>query len=179
MRLWLGAAFAGVSLITAAAVYLFVDDSSGRTLQSESADLAVGKTSPLADRLAKLDKQQVAAELAATNTETLEAWGLNRHGNPLAGGQNLDTLAALPPNSYAGPAPGSRALGLQSPMQRGLDVRLLQLALSQFGADVRADGVFGRASSRSVAEHQSQIGLPVSGVADRSLVLSLATSLGL
>ncbi len=96
MRLWLGAAFAGVALITAAAVYVFVDDSSGRTLQSESADLAVGKTSRLADRLAKLDKQQVAAELAATNTETLEAWGLNRHGNPLAGGQNLDTLASVP-----------------------------------------------------------------------------------
>ena len=56
MRLWLGAAFAGVSLITAAAVYLFVDDSSGRTLQSESADLAVGKTSSLADSLAKVDK---------------------------------------------------------------------------------------------------------------------------
>ena len=60
MRLWLGAAFAGVSLITAAAVYLFVDDSSGRTLQSESADLAVGKTSSLADSLEKGDKLQAA-----------------------------------------------------------------------------------------------------------------------
>ena len=68
MRLWLGAAFAGVALITAASVYVFVDDSSGRTLQSESADLAVGKTSRLADRLAKLDKQQAAAELAARPT---------------------------------------------------------------------------------------------------------------
>ena len=53
MRLWLGAAFAGVSLITAASVYVFVDDSSGRTLQSQSADLAVGKTSSLADELGK------------------------------------------------------------------------------------------------------------------------------
>ena len=54
MRLWLGAAFALVSLITAASVYVFVDDSSGRTLQSESADLAVGKTASLADDLGRV-----------------------------------------------------------------------------------------------------------------------------
>ena len=72
MRLWLGAAFAGVALITAASVYVFVDDSTGRTLQSESADLAVGKTSSLADRLAKLDKPQAGAELVAVNSETFD-----------------------------------------------------------------------------------------------------------
>ena len=56
MRLWLGAAFTVVSLITAASVYVFVDDSSGRTLQSESADLAAGKTSNLANDLSRVDK---------------------------------------------------------------------------------------------------------------------------
>jgi signal transduction histidine kinase len=95
MRLWLGAAFAGVSLITAAAVYLFVDDSSGRTLQSESADLAVGKTTGLADSLAKLDKLQAANQLAAANTETFEAWAVNRHGNPYAPGQDMAALAGV------------------------------------------------------------------------------------
>ena len=60
-----------------------------------------------------------------------------------------------------------------------LDVRLLQLGLSQLGADIRTDGVFGRASSRCVADHQSRVSLPVSGVANPPLVLSLATSLGL
>ena len=34
MRLWLGAAFAGVGLITAVAVYLFVSNSSERVLQT-------------------------------------------------------------------------------------------------------------------------------------------------
>ena len=53
------------------------------------------------------------------------------------------TLSALPPNCYSGPAPGSRSLGLQTPMLRGLDVRLLQLGLSEAGCDVVADGIFG------------------------------------
>ena len=95
MRLWLGAAFALVSLITAASVYVFVDDSSGRTLQSESADLAVGKTAGLADDLGRVDKLHAANVLAQSNSATFKAWALNRHGHPLAPGQNfggLDTL---------------------------------------------------------------------------------------
>src|SRR5215204_1955869 len=96
MRLWLGAAFAGVSLITASSVYVFVDDSSGRTLQSQSADLAVGKTSSLADDLAKADKLHAANVLALANTGNFEAWAVNRHGNAFAPGQDLDALTAIP-----------------------------------------------------------------------------------
>jgi two-component system, OmpR family, phosphate regulon sensor histidine kinase PhoR len=96
MRLWLGAAFALVSLITAASVYVFVDDSSGRTLQTQSADLAVGKTSSLADTLGSVDKLHAANVLAATNTRNFEAWAVNRHGNALAPGQDLAALAAVP-----------------------------------------------------------------------------------
>ena len=114
MRLWLGAAFAGVSLITAAAVYLFVDDSSGRTLQSESADLAVGKTSSLADSLAKVDKLQAANELASANTETFEAWAVNRHGNPMRPGR----ISPPSPESRSRTRPsasGSRGAGIARP----------------------------------------------------------------
>jgi signal transduction histidine kinase len=95
MRLWLGAAFALVSLITAASVYIFVDDSSGRTLQSESADLAVGKTASLADDLGRLDKLHAANVLAQSNTPTFKAWALNRHGRPFAPGQTFAGLDAL------------------------------------------------------------------------------------
>jgi signal transduction histidine kinase len=95
MRVWLGAAFALVSLITAASVYVFVDDSSGRTLQSESADLAAGKTSSLADDLGKVDKLHAANVLAQANSETFEAWAVNRHGNPFAPGQDLAALATV------------------------------------------------------------------------------------
>jgi signal transduction histidine kinase len=117
MRLWLGAAFGLVSLITAASVYVFVDDSSGRTLQSESADLAAGKTSSLADDLAKVDKLRAASLLARANSETFEAWALNRHGNPFAPDQDLAALgtvqlrgeairAALANRSYRASLPG-------------------------------------------------------------------------
>jgi two-component system phosphate regulon sensor histidine kinase PhoR len=95
MRLWLGAAFAAVSLITAASVYVFVDDSSGRTLQSESADLAVGKTAGLADDLGRVDKLHAANVLALANTPTLRAWALNRHGHPFAPGQEFTQLAGV------------------------------------------------------------------------------------
>src|SRR5215471_12636228 len=89
MRLWLGASFALVSLITAASVYVFVDDSSGRTLQSESADLAAGKTSNLAADLASVDKIHAANMLAQANSDNFAAWAVNRHGNPFAPGQDL------------------------------------------------------------------------------------------
>jgi two-component system phosphate regulon sensor histidine kinase PhoR len=95
MRLWLGAAFALVSLITAAAVYVFVDDSSGRTLQSESADLAVGKTAGLADDLGRVDKFHAANALTQADTATFTAWALNRHGHPFAPGQNFAGLDGL------------------------------------------------------------------------------------
>jgi two-component system, OmpR family, phosphate regulon sensor histidine kinase PhoR len=95
MRLWLGAAFALVSLITAASVYVFVDDSSGRTLQSESADLAVGKTASLADDLGRVDKLHAANVLAQTNSGTFRAWALNRHGHPFAPGQEFAQLDSV------------------------------------------------------------------------------------
>jgi two-component system, OmpR family, phosphate regulon sensor histidine kinase PhoR len=95
MRLWLGAAFALVSLITAASVYVFVDDSSGRTLQSESADLAVGKTASLADALGRVDKLHAANALADANTGTFRAWAVNRHGHPFAPGQEFAQLATI------------------------------------------------------------------------------------
>ena len=101
MRVWLGAAFALVTLITAASVYVFVDDSSGRTLQSQSADLAVGRTASLADDLGKVDKLHAAALLAQANTGNFETWAINRHGNALAAGQDLAALAAVPQKDEA------------------------------------------------------------------------------
>lgn len=86
---------------------------------------------------------------------------------------SMTALNGTPPGCFDGPAPGSRALFVQEPLQRGLDVRLLQLALSNLGADIKADGVFGGASVRCVKEVQIARGLPVTGVADVGLVASL------
>lgn len=83
------------------------------------------------------------------------------------------TLNATPPGCYDGPPPGSRTLMVAQPLARGLDVRLLQLALSDGGAEVKADGVFGGASARCVRELQLVRGLPVTGVADMGLIAEL------
>lgn len=111
----------------------------------------------------------------------LDAWGLQLPLVVRGAEISATTLAGLPPGVYDGPQPGTREISFNTsrPLLRGLDVRLLQLALSQEGADIRADGVFGRASSQRVADHQRATGAAASGVADPALVLGLATSLGL
>jgi chitosanase len=86
------------------------------------------------------------------------------------------TMSGVPPGAFDGPQPGTRDLTFQTsaPLFRGLDVRLVQLALSERGMDIRADGIFGRASANCVADLQRAEGRPVTGVADRALVASLA-----
>lgn len=83
------------------------------------------------------------------------------------------SLAARPPGCYDGPAPGSRTLAVTTPFPRGLDVRLVQLGLSDAGLDVKADGVFGAGSARVVKQYQQQEGLPATGVADIDLIARL------
>jgi chitosanase len=83
------------------------------------------------------------------------------------------SLAAPPLDSYDGPAPGSRALSVASPLARGLDVRLVQLGLSDVGIEVKADGVFGSGSSNALKQYQQNSGLRPTGVADIELVKRL------
>nr|WP_315230569.1 peptidoglycan-binding protein [uncultured Albidiferax sp.] len=89
---------------------------------------------------------------------------------------NLRTLAADPVNFYTGPAPGSRPLQIEPSMQRGLDVRLFQLGLSEAGCEVRADGLFGAGSRTALNAYQQRMGLPTGDTADAALVKSLADS---
>lgn len=83
------------------------------------------------------------------------------------------TLAGEPPGCYAGPTPGTRTVAVASPLQRGLDVRLVQLALSDAGEPVKADGVFGDQSSKSLARVQTARGKPATGSADPAAVVEL------
>ena len=89
MRLWLGAAFAGVTVITAFAVYIFVDDSSGETLQDLSSEVAVGRASSIADQIQQ-GEQTPSVILNEANTETFQVWAVNRNGKPFA-------IDAIPP----------------------------------------------------------------------------------
>lgn len=85
MRLWLGAAFAGVSLITASSVYLFVNDSSGRALRTQAADLAVGRTSSLADELSGASRGEAERLLREANTDTFQVVAVTPKRRPIGG----------------------------------------------------------------------------------------------
>jgi two-component system phosphate regulon sensor histidine kinase PhoR len=140
MRLWLGAAFAGVTLITAASVYVFVNDSSGRTLQSQAGDLAVGRTSGLADSLAKAEKGEAAPLLASANSDTFEAWAVNRHGEPFAPQANFDELAGIEQSGAA--------------VQTALTGRRFKLGLPG-DLTLTAAPIFGKARVRGVVVARS------------------------
>src|SRR5918995_5700879 len=84
MRLWLGAAFGGVSLVTAASVYLFVSDSSGSTLSDQAADLAVGRTSSLANELSRTERRKADAVLADFTSEFNMPFAVNARGRSLS-----------------------------------------------------------------------------------------------
>jgi chitosanase len=83
------------------------------------------------------------------------------------------TLNGTPPDCYDGPQPGSRPLATSTPLLKGLDVRLVQLGLSTWGADVKADGLFGGASADGVRKYQSAKGRPITGIADVALIAEL------
>ena len=83
MRLWLGAAFAAVGVITAACVYLFVSDSSERVLSDRSTELAVGRTIRLADRVGEApgDARHV---IAGARGAGFHAWYFDADGELVA-----------------------------------------------------------------------------------------------
>ena len=87
---------------------------------------------------------------------------------------SLASLDAAPPGCYDGPAPGSRILAVATPFHRGLDVRLVQLGLSDADMAVKADGVFGPGTSGAVKVFQLAQGLAPTGVADIALIGRLA-----
>jgi chitosanase len=86
---------------------------------------------------------------------------------------SLSTLRATPPGCYDGPQPGTRSIALQTPLARGLDVRLIQLGLSENGIAIKADGVFGQTSVNLLKKYQASAGLPTTGVADMVVISRL------
>jgi chitosanase len=83
------------------------------------------------------------------------------------------SLSVNPRGCYDGPQPGTRSLSLEIPLLRGLDVRLIQLALSDLGMDIKADGIYGQTSAKLMKAYQQNSGLPVTGAADISLIARL------
>jgi chitosanase len=103
----------------------------------------------------------------------LDAWSLTLPLVVRDAEISLATLSANPRGCYEGPAPGSRVLAVETPLQRGLDVRLVQLGLSRRGVDIRADGIFGQGAARCVRDFQNAQSKPATGSADISLIAAL------
>jgi len=103
----------------------------------------------------------------------LDAWALTLPLVVRGAEISLLSLAAAPRGCYDGPEPGTRPLAVQAPLQRGLDVRLLQLGLSRRGIGVKADGIFGRDAARAVSDYQTTNRLPVTGSADVGLIATV------
>jgi chitosanase len=103
----------------------------------------------------------------------LDAWGLALPLVVRGAEISLATLTALPAGCYDGPQPGMRELSVRTPLPRGLDVRLVQLALSDHGCDVRADGIFGPVTARFIRAFQRTSDLPETGVADAVVIHKL------
>lgn len=80
MRLWLAAGFAAVGFITASIMFFFVIDSSRDVLSERSAELAVGRTYRLADRIGE-PGNKIETEVTAANGEGFSAWYFDPDGN--------------------------------------------------------------------------------------------------
>ena len=78
IRIWLGAAFAAVGVITAASVYLLVKDSSERVLSERSVELALGRTIGLADRLG--GSENPAELIRGAQSPGFHAWFFDGRG---------------------------------------------------------------------------------------------------
>lgn len=96
MRLWLGATFAAVGLITAGAVYLFVTDAGSRVLTDRSTELAVGRTVSLADRLQREKPAAANDILAGANELGFQAWTFDRNGDRSSAGAPGYALREVP-----------------------------------------------------------------------------------
>ena len=114
MRLWLGAAFALVGVMTAAAVYLFVTDSSERVISESSADIAVGRTIRIADEIGKVDERAEADVLATNRSGSFQVWIYDlKEGRPSFARGNRRDL----------PAPAVRSRALRGVVDGGRYVR--------------------------------------------------------
>lgn len=91
MRVWLAAGFALVGLITATIIFIFIINSSEDVLSERSTELAVGRTSRLADRVGE-PETDVETEVEAANGEGFSAWYFDSSRNVVAPAGSTDSF---------------------------------------------------------------------------------------
>ena len=131
VRLYLALAFAAVALIAAGLSYVLASGSSESQAGQSSADIAVGRTVRLADRIGGRPASDALDAIQATSDQTYSAWLYDRHGkllSPLiANGIDLRTVpgkgptlaAALNGNSAVDHLPGAVTLASQPVFRKG------------------------------------------------------------
>jgi len=92
MRVWLAAGFALVCFVTVAIVYISVNNSAEKLLSERSSELALGRTTRLADRLGEPDTDP-DTELKAANDEGFAAWYFNQARGLAASGGPMRPFA--------------------------------------------------------------------------------------
>jgi signal transduction histidine kinase len=84
VRLWLGLAFAGVGVITALSVYLFVSDRTGEAISERETEIAVRRTETLGNRLGIRFPNTTRNRIERSEGESFSAWAFDRRGRLLS-----------------------------------------------------------------------------------------------
>ncbi len=149
MRVWLGIAFAAVGLITAAAVYLFVNGSASTVVSDRSADVAIGRAVRVADRLGNLPVSGGDEVLRANRSDSFSVWEFDRNGRevgPTHRGYPLDRVR------YRDQAVTSALAGGRATANLPDDVTVVAVPIFRHG---RVDGAVLARATRSVALQRS------------------------
>ena len=145
MRLWLGAVFALVGAITAVTVFQFVQDSNESVISERSAELAVGRTVSLADRLGSAPNAEEVVR-ASRNAGFL-AWYFDSSGRLVAPGSAGATLRQIEFRRQA----VERALGGER-QRRDSGDEVTVVAVPVFRNGMLAGAVLGRYSQPDVLQ---------------------------
>ena len=113
MRLWLGAAFAAVGIITALAFYFLVTNSGERVISNSSSDITVGRTFRLADTIGDVASSNEPSAISTNQSGSFQIWLYKvDHGKPVL---NHGDAKLLPP-------PGPRNSVLRGALSGGRSV---------------------------------------------------------
>jgi two-component system, OmpR family, phosphate regulon sensor histidine kinase PhoR len=97
VRLWLGLAFAGVGVVTALSVYIFVSDRTGEAISERETEIAVGRTARLGNRLGVNFPNTTRHRVERSVGESFAAWAFDARGQlltrPSASGVTIDQVA--------------------------------------------------------------------------------------
>jgi signal transduction histidine kinase/HAMP domain-containing protein len=96
VRLWLSLAFAAVGIVSSAAVYIIVSNSSEQAAEERSAEVAIGQTFQLAQQVEQASNELADEVVATARSDSYAAWVFDRRGRlitqPTVLGVNIEEV---------------------------------------------------------------------------------------